>query len=623
MNPAMLALGIQATLRAAQAGADLYAEHARDRKVFLPNLELPDGSRSEQLFRFLTENPQLVDRHTELSGIWDAAHKELTTTNAEAVDAAYAVMLTHKAKLELVAGGRQENDARNEAGMLAAGRMVEQWREERRPPSALIRMALTLTDIGLEFVAADPSILGVGSRGEKLIAAFALNMSALIPDDAKAFGARSDFADRVLGIFLRAGLGTLADNDGTVFQDRDLARLLSGVTAPIVAALPESIDSQIVYRDLVDTLAGPAAEAAFKLLAENTQTYLGSHFRDDKALGAVTSALFREIQATAHDGGIVGIFSQDGLIRLYKAGLRVAMERPDLILGTDADRPAALFRELLSGAAAILQAHPRFEGPLGASLAAMAVETVGRSAPALLKLNPDEPWERVAAAALGQIVTGLSKALNDLDAHGSPRGALKAFGDGQLLELGRLVLQQAARTPGMLGISRTEVQSIVSGMAEAMAADDNLLVSTDEWLQVAAVAARNAAADPGRLFGLAADDSAGALAVPVLRSILTTAAEVWSQNGRAGKPLLFGQTLATVLAATLDALGGNIVALANARDLIKQFLQALLEKATENPAQFGSQTFLKIFKAFISTVLATGVLPTDNEIDEIIKAGEV
>jgi len=40
------------------------------------------------------------------------------------------------------------------------------------------------------------------------------------------------------------------------------------VTKPIVEALPKSIEEQIRYRDLVDALAGPSAEAAFRLLAE-------------------------------------------------------------------------------------------------------------------------------------------------------------------------------------------------------------------------------------------------------------------------------------------------------------------------------------------------------------------
>ncbi len=143
MNPTLIFLGIQATLRAAQAGADLYREHARDRKVFLPNLELPEGSTQDQLPLILRDDPQLVKSIPELSDIWDDEHKELKTTKPEIVDAAYAITLQHKAKLQLISEGRDENGANREAEMLAAGRMVEQWREERQPPSAIIRMALT------------------------------------------------------------------------------------------------------------------------------------------------------------------------------------------------------------------------------------------------------------------------------------------------------------------------------------------------------------------------------------------------------------------------------------------------------------------------------------------------
>ena len=62
MDPVILAFGIQATLRAAQAGANLYGEQARDRKIFLPDLELPTGSRPVQLAQFLTENSQLASQ---------------------------------------------------------------------------------------------------------------------------------------------------------------------------------------------------------------------------------------------------------------------------------------------------------------------------------------------------------------------------------------------------------------------------------------------------------------------------------------------------------------------------------------------------------------------------------
>jgi hypothetical protein len=620
MNPTLLIFGIQATLRAAQAGADLYGEHARDRKVFLPNLELPNGSRPEQLLQFLKENPQIASTKHELSDIWDVEHKELRSTKPELVDAAYTIMLQHKAKLQLINDGRNENDANRQAKMLAAGRMVEQWREERKPPSAIIRMALTLTDIGLEFVASDPSLLGIGSRGEKLIVAFAQNMSALIPDDTAAFGSKANFADRVLGIFLRSGLGTLASNASTVFKDEDIAKLLEGVTKPIVEALPESIAEQFHYRDLVDALAGPSAEAAFKLLAENTETYLGKDFADDKAIGAVTTALFQEIKTTTQDGSIVDLFSEQGLIRLYQASLGVAVERPGLFIGDDSSAKTKLFRELLSGSASTLREHPRFRGPVGASLAAMVVEVVGQNASGLMKLNSEEPWEKIVVAVLGQVTTGLADTFNNKDPDGSLKGALKSFSDRQLIELGRVILAQVAQTPGMFGIQRTEVQSIVAGMAEAMAADDNLLLSVDEWIKIAAVAAQKAASNPGRLFGLSNDDQDGALALMVIKSVLGTAGKTWTPAGRSDRPLLFGETLEKTLEAVIEALAGDVTAISNQPDLVDRFLKNLLTTATANPQKFGSEGLLKVFRAFIGNVLASGTLPTDQEIDQALSA---
>lgn len=614
MNQALIVFGIQSTLRAAQAGADLYGEHARDRRVFLPNLELPEGSRSSQLLQFLTENPLTGNENREYSDVWDSTQKELKTTNPELIDPAYAFMLEQKAKL-LLNGGRDEQDTAREAKMLAAGRMVEQWRADRKPPSALIRMALTLTDIGLEFVSSDPSILGLSSRGEKLIVAFANNMQILLPDEVTAFGPKADFADRVLGVFLRAGLGSLASNASTVFEDEDIAKLIEGVTKPIIDALPENIADQIKYRDLVDALAGPSAEAAFKTLAENTEIYLGKAFADEKALGVVTTALFGQIHNATHNGSIVDAFSEQGLIRLYKVGLGVAVERPGLFIGEDSSVKSRLFRELLSDAATTLSSHPRFKGPVGASLASMVLESVSQNVPALLKLKPDEPWEKVATKTLTQITKGLADALNTLDANGSPKGALKSFSDGQLLEFGRVILAQVSKTPGMLGVDRSEVQSIVAGMAEVMAVDDNLLLSADEWIQITAVASQKAASNPGRLFGISVEDQGGALAVSVIKSVLDVAGRSWSNSGRSDRPLLFGETLEAALKAVIEALSGDITAIVNQPNLVDGLMQKIMSKAATNPEKIGSEGVLKVLNTFIGKVLASGSLPTDQEIE--------
>jgi len=624
MNPTLIISGIQATLRAAQAGAQLYGEHARDRKVFLPDLELPEGSRAAQLVVFLKDKPQLAETSSAFSDIWDAENKELRSTKSELVDAAYTVMLQHKAKQQLLDQGKEENEAKFEADMLASGRMVEQWREERQPPSAFVRMALTLTDIGLEFIQTDPTLFGIGSRGEKMIVAFANSMSALIPDDVSAFGPKANFADRLLGIFLRAGLGSLTGNANIVFKNEDMANLMEGVTRPIIDALPESIADQVRYRDLVDALAGPCAEAAFALMAESTESYFGKAFADEKALGVVTSALFEDIQRTTHDGSIVDVFTEQGLVRMYRAGLRVAIERPALFLGNDQSAKTAFFKELLSGSAATLRAHPRFKGPVGTSLAAMVLEVVGKNASALFKPDIEDPWEKVADLALAQITTGLSTALKTLDADGTPKGALKAFSDRQLLELARIILQQAAQTPGMLGVETSELQAIIGGIAEAMAADDNLLMTPDEWIGIAGVAVEKAAANPGRLFGLSVseDDPGQALGAAVIQSVLKVAGETWTQKGRVGQSVLFGKTLEQVLAASIEALAGNITAAVNQPEAVDGFLEQLKAGAEAAPEKFGSDAMLSVFRGLIGNVLATGKLPAEGEIEAILFAGE-
>ncbi len=620
MNHALIIFGIQATLRAAQAGADLYGEHARDRKVFLPNLKLPEDSRSDILYLFLKDNKDLIGKTDVFSKVWNANIQALGTDDKKLIDDAFAQMLQHKTSLELQSEGKAEEDAKLEAQMLAGGRMVEQWREERKPPSAFVRMALTLTDIGLEYVVSDPSIFGVGNRGEKLIVAFANNMKNLIPDNVAEFGSKNTFADRVLGIFLRAGLSSLSSNASMVFGDDDVAKLFEGITKPIVDSLPGTIHEQIEYRKMVDALAGPSAEAAFKILAENTGNYLGKDFSRDKALGAVTSALFEEVGKISGEDNFVKVFSEQGVIRIYQAGLGVAVERPGLFIGQGNSADKELYKQFLSGTAKTLRKYPRFKGPVGSSLVAMAVGVVGHNAPSLLKLNPNEPWEEVAITAISQVTDSLSEALESSGPDGSPKGALKAFSDEQLLELGRVVLAQVAKTPGMLGTKKIELQNIISGVAEAMAKDDNLLLSADEWLTIAGVVAAKAAANPGRLFGISTDDYANAIGVTVIGSVLNVAGNAWTDGGRSDRPLLFGETLKAGLTAVIDAMGGNIAGLYNKPDIVDRFFNDLISKASENPEKFGSDSIVKIIQAFIGNVLADGALPTNDEINKILSS---
>jgi len=143
-----------------------------------------------------------------------------------------------------------------------------------------------------------------------------------------------------------------------------------------------------------------------------------------------------------------------------------------------------------------------------------------------------------------------------------------------------------------------------------------LLLSAEAWVKIADVAAQRAASNPGRLFGLSTENQDGALAVTVIKAVLEGAGDTW--GGRSDRPLLFGETLESALEAVIKALAGNVTAIAENPDLVELFLRKLLTKASVNPEKFGSDGLSKVFQAFIGSVLASGNLPSDQKISNVL-----
>lgn len=628
MNVAMVVFGIKSILRIGHASAKLYANYSRDKAVFLPNLIDLAQTRDGQVIVYLRDNIDEVRDIPEFKACINDAG-EFATTDRKVIDAAYHAMMKRKSLSsmsdydESAPMDERKVEMENKAELEAAACMIVQWGADEEPPSAFIRLALTLADIGLEYVSANPSILGIGGSGEQLVCSFAEKMATMIPEDMDSFGAKANIWDRVLGIFLRAGLSTLTESSTLVFDDKKVADLLEGVAKPIVEALPDSIEKQANYREVVDVIAGPVATAAFRLLAENTESYLGGRFSNEKALGVVTQELFKQISQISGEHNIVEVFTKQGLVQIYKAELKVAIDYPELFIGDGTDVHSEVFKDLLKGGAQVLinLDKERLKGAVGASLMALVVETLGENTATLLRLKGTEFWDKVAIKTIEQVAGSLSDALNQATtAGGKVNGALQSFADGQLIELVRIVIQQAAKTPGMLGVDKVELQSIIAGVASAMASDDNLLLSPDEWVVIAGVVAREAAANPGRLFGLDANDPEQALAVTAIKTVLATAASSW-HGGRGQGILLFGETLLVIVESLLKALAGNIEGISSGNMApVDGFLNKLMDMASQNPNKFGSQGFLNVFQALIGEVIAKGQLPDDEKIREILEA---
>jgi hypothetical protein len=597
MDILLITSGIKAALRAAQAGIDLYVERAEDKPVFLPNIRLPRETIADEITALLNDKSQLRTA-TPFSDGWDSVDFVWSSPSELNKQECIVRMIEVKSAEDLV------DVAKDEKQQLIGGRMIEQWRHDNQPPTAWARIALTITDIGLEFVAANPSIMGENSKGEALILAFANNLTTLIPDDITDMGNRHDFESRLLGIFLRAGLTTLLEDEGTIIEDDNVEALVKGIIKPVNDSLPNTFQEQIEYRKLTEALMGPSAAAALKILSSNTQEFLGDKFANDIALGAVTKALLDASVNTAANDSIANVFTRNGVTALFDSALTVAIEKPQLFIDDNGNPKSELLTDLfVSTASAVREANNNgFDKNLGVTLSAMVISTLGEYAEHLLKLDPDKPWENVAVEVIQNMTSDLSEAISD-------NRRLQLFSQQQQFEYARIMLQQATVNPSMLGTDNPEYQRILKEIAGVMAEDDNLLLSNNEWLLIAATAAELAAINPERLFGL--DNNSGIpdqLAITALKSILALTNTALSNSPQLP---LRGYPLLSAMELVLEALSGNISSIVNNPTLIETYFAQLIEKIKNDPASWGSEAIVAHVRETIFELVANGQLPTE------------
>lgn len=596
MNPELVIFGIRAAIRLAATADKAYTQHARDKAVLLPDAKKTPTAANREVVKFFIDGPHkdLVEGDGRLAKYWKNG------TPDRSVDGVLQILQAEARQLGVLG-----TSTSTEAGLsdktkeLAGATMIEQWAENKGPLGPLPRMVLTMADVALEYVGANPSILGIGGNGEKLIGAFAVNLEALVPDDADQFGPKSQFAERLVQIVLHAGLKTFQENPKLLVKQEHLEALIANTLKPVVDALPDKLSEQSKWRDVADTLMGPAASAAIETIARNQTAFMGSKFALDKTFGALTNALLKQ----AADTGLKGSFGPEGYIGLYRAALGVVATHPELFLGKADNDSDKIANALLSALAEELQtAKVPFKGDLGLGLAVAALDTLQANAPLLFA--KDNAWQQTAGKMVQQVVGGLSQWVDEQ----AWKDGRIPFSTEQLTELGRIFLVQAGQTPGMLVGDRSELQAIVSGVAKAMAADQDLLLTADDWLEVVAVAAAEAAANPGRLFGLKEDQAAGAIGTEVIASLLQVASESFRTVGRDGQAVMFGATLKEAIMVTLRATGGNVaqVATADGQAALKKLATNLNTVVEGSPKEYGNKEWLRLYRSQIGTVLTSG-----------------
>jgi uncharacterized protein (DUF1778 family) len=599
MDILLISAGIKAMLRAAQSGIDLSVERKIDKPIFLPTIRLPQSTPLQQVSEFLNEfdNKALRTQPPFAKG-WHEQSLSWTYTDASNSQACIAKMY------ELKSANLLSNSSSEQKDMLIGGRMIEQWRYDNQPPTAWSRMALTLVDIGAEFIAAYPSVMGADSKGEKLVISFATKLDSLIPNDVDDMGKRHDFENRVLAVFVRSSLAVLAENTKVIIDDEQVAAIVSGVINPIVTQMENKDLSEVIqYRDLINTIIGPSSIAVMRLIVDNTAGYLGDNFVDDKALGIVTKAFLNAATETTQDKNIAAVFSKQGLSALLVAGLDVAIKQPEVFFDESKQiNNTQAMQSLLSNIAGSLSAGASntLDKKLSTAIAINVINAVGEHANVLFKLDETKPWDKLAASLIHDFTAEMSASLVD----GS---RINLFNSEQKQRLSSVILTQITQSPSMLSVNDKMALKVLKGTIAIIQHDTNFMLSNEEWLAFTELLSNAAITDFERLFNktISVDSEQKALLSAI---IIPLVQRIEQFNSESTALAWQAKTVMHLFSTTVDALKGNISGLLSKPTIINELMDDLMQKIINEPDKWGSDTIKDYLTQSIKSAVTKGVL---------------
>jgi hypothetical protein len=642
MDPSLIAFAVKGAIRLGRAGVIAYEQYSRDKEVLFPDSLVTAMSDRTALVDALTVgHPEVLNKikaHPQLAPLWRDNPQGPVDDEAEKV--LRAVLIKEGVQANALA---VHKPGVADAEAVAARMMIEQWADGKGPDSPLIPVALTIVDIGLEFVAANPAMTGANGRAAKIVGALADNLALLIPEDASQLSVKAIYGERLIAAFLRAGLDAVSENADALIEEDHIRDLAVNALGPVIESLPDSaedLDEPMNWLEVSEVLTGAAAQAAIRTVATQPAAFFGTRFKTDAALGALTKAMLEE----AAQRRLAENFSEAGFIAIFQSAARLAASRPELILGRPdgavEDFKVDVFAKVMG---VLAEAEPPFDGELGARIAAASLDVLQDHA--VLLLDVDDDWDEVAAAATAMVIAGIQDGIVNKD----PKFLEKVFTTEKFTELARVFLVQVAATPGMIVGTHAgpggekafsvELKRIVSAVAAAMAADEHLLLTADDWIVIAGVAVEEAAANPGALVGLDPEDTGEAVLTGLLATVLTVASQTITtitEGGRkrvvrAAGDALFGETLKDALVLTIRAATSNIKAVADpaSEEALKQLVQWLTEEtkrragggAMAEGERLGSKDWLLLYRHFLPQVFSDKAfaVPTPAEVERILR----
>jgi hypothetical protein len=501
------------------------------------------------------------------------------------------------------------------------------------------RLGREVAKVALEIITVQPDILGLNRRATGIVGGVAANLNALVLDDDTGGADDRRPGERLVSLFVRASLQTVAERPEIFVSDERWAPLVQGIVVPLKEELesPGGLAFENAgHERLRRLIRGPIAHSVLTAINANADAFLTGRFAGDDVLGAVARSVLGVVTSPRQgEFDLREVFTEEGAGLIFSSALKVAQDRPELFVGGKGELKDAQ-RELLGRLAGVLDTAERpykLRGGLAPQIAAATFEVAGAYASARLRADPgSSPWASagvdVADLVIKNLVDGFTEVV-DIERRraNTSRDAAnpfeRIFSREQAVDILKIIATQVAVTPAMVVGDRAnpEVKNIAKGVAQLLHAQGAELLDGADWRLVVTTAMDIASRNPGALFGLDADESPkDQIAVALVGTLLSSA----SANVAARQPgaILFGRTLREAVTATLLAASSNLLLtpipadggaapdsrLASRVDALKTFVTMLLAHASGPDARLrmSADEWLYVYRYFVAHVIANG-----------------
>lgn len=650
-SPQTFATVLTGALRLGEAGYQLYVSRLfdeQDIRVYIPALSAIDMDEAPEqhsaaivqwVVRQIQANGEFKpDRPYEGIFVTEPGRPDIPVIeNSQAKLNPDAPEIFEDALMDLVLQNQRQHNSDIGPHDIKQGLMVfhhKIWADpnEKTPVAKFFRK---FVDVGLDVLAVQPGLLGVGGNLESLFAALLPNLSeAYDAEDSQSLSLLSGLSEA----FGEAAIKTLVDNPSLVTDEQKWQPLISGVLRPVQDEVVKQGFSPIfAERKLRELIGGPVAFGALQALEANADEYFKGSFKSGDVLGEIVRETLGATVSSTTDGFKVRkVFSNEGALHIMSSALSVARKRPDLFLkksvtetGTDQGRKLiSLFADAFLSAPAPFSADKE----LAVQLASRSLNVLSDYTAARLSDRAGEDAHKavrsdMAAHLLSDLLEGFSRRLVDDKAH-----ILESvFSREQVVDVMQIMAEHVVRSPHhfISEDANPQVVSIAETVALAIAEDSSGLLSGEDWREIIAIAMDAGLRNPGRLFSLDGSSPENSIALAVISRVLTSARDGLRTAPSTSGQLLFGKTLSEAIRISLTSIASGSLSTIKDPDVrnahlgeVDQLITRLngLAQSDDPNLIIGADDWLEIYTYYVAHVIQSGPGAVDEMSDDALIA---